>query len=94
MDYKEYRTRKCLYNENKFKAYTIIYGYCNKMMQNQIEELTDFKADIQNNPFKLFEMIKLKMYGQVQAKYEFVQPTDTILPVSYTHLTLPTICSV
>ena len=27
----------------------------------------------------LLETIKLKMYGQVQAKYEFVQPTDTIL---------------
>ena len=25
------------------------------------------------------ETIKMKMYGQVRAKYEFVQPTDTIL---------------
>ena len=25
------------------------------------------------------ETIKLKMYGQVRAKYEYVQPTDTIL---------------
>ena len=48
-------------------------------MQNRIEESAGFKADIQNNPFTLFKKIKLKMYGQVRAKYEFVQPTNTIL---------------
>ena len=34
MDLKEYKIQNNTYKENKFKAYTIIYGYCNKTMQN------------------------------------------------------------
>jgi hypothetical protein len=48
-------------------------------VQNRIEESTNFKSDIRNDPFLLMETIKMKMYGQVRAKYEFVQHTDIIL---------------
>ena len=78
-DYKEYRAQMSMYEENKYKAYSKIFGYCNKTMQNRIEELTEFDADIRDNPFVLLEKIKLKMYGQVRSKYEFFQPTNTIL---------------
>ena len=48
-------------------------------MQNRIKETTNFESDIWNNPFVLLKTIKLKMYGQVWVKYEFIKPTDTIL---------------
>ena len=76
---KEWKARQNTYIENKFKAYTVIFGYCNKTMQNRIEEAIDFESDIQNDPFVLLETIKIKMYGQVRAKYKFVQPMDTIM---------------
>ena len=79
LDLKEWKVRQNTYEENKFKAYTIVFGYCNRTMQNRIKESTNFESDIQNNPFLILETIKLKMYGQVRAKYEYVQPTDTIL---------------
>jgi hypothetical protein len=76
---KEYSVRKNVYEENIFKAYAIIFGYCNKAMQTRIEETTEFELKIRNDPWLLMETIKLRMYGQVRAKYEFVQPTDTLL---------------
>ena len=76
IDLKEWKERQNTYTENKFKAYMVIFGYCNKTMQNRIEEAIDFELNIQND---LLETIKIKMYGQVRAKYEFVQPMDTIM---------------
>ena len=37
IDLKEWKTRQNNYEENMFKAYTIIFGYCNKTTQNRIE---------------------------------------------------------
>ena len=48
-------------------------------MQNRIEEVGNFESEIRNDPFKLMKLIKLKMYGHVRAKYEYVQVTDTLL---------------
>jgi hypothetical protein len=78
LDLKEWKARTNTYEDNKFKAYAVIFGYCNKIMQNRIEETIDFEANIRNNPFVLLATIKLKMYGQSRGRYEFVQPTDTI----------------
>ena len=75
----KYDLRKSIYKSNKHKAYTIIYGYCNQTMKNRIEEDKFFDKDIQNNTFRILEEIKLKMYGQVWAKYEYTQVTDTLV---------------
>ena len=48
-------------------------------MQNRIEESINFEAQIQDDPFVLLTAIKLKMYGQTRARYEYVQPTDILL---------------
>ena len=47
-------------------------------MQNRIEEMSNYDK-IRNDPWKLLATIKLCMYGQVQTKYEYVQPTDTLV---------------
>ena len=41
IDLKEWKARQNTYTENKFKAYTVIFGYCNKTIQNRIEETTN-----------------------------------------------------
>ena len=79
IEYKEYSIRKNVYEENIFKTNAIIFGYCNKSMQTRIEETSEFEAKIRNDPWVLLDTIKLRMYGQVRAKYEYVQPTDTLI---------------
>ena len=80
LDYKEkyraYNTRKEQFEDNLIKAYALIFSYCNKVMQNRIEEMTDFDTQIRNDPIKLLEVIKEKMYDPARAKYEFVSLTE------------------
>ena len=54
IDLKEWKARTNTYAENKFKAYTIIFEYCNNTMQNRIKEATNFESDIRNNYFPNF----------------------------------------
>ena len=69
---KQFSIRKNVYEENVYKTYVIIFGFCNKSMQSRIEETSEFEAKIRNDPWLLLETIKLRMYGQVRAKYEYV----------------------
>ena len=78
MKYKEWMSKEDTFKENTYKAYSIIFGYCNKTMQNRIEEMSNFDT-IRNDPWELLVTIKLRMCGQVRAKYECVQPTDTLV---------------
>ena len=48
-------------------------------MYNRIEEVSNFESEIRNDPFKLLELIEMKMYGQMRAKYKYFQVTDTLL---------------
>ena len=57
----EYNAGARQYEENKLKTYAIIMDYCNKMMQNRIEEVKDFKSRIRNDPLELLKEIKTKM---------------------------------
>ena len=57
----EYNARARKYEENKSKTYAIIMDYCNKTMQNRIEEVKDFELRIRNNPLELLKEIKTKM---------------------------------
>jgi hypothetical protein len=38
IDRNEFSVRKNIYEENVYKTYAIIFGYCNKTMQSRIEE--------------------------------------------------------
>ena len=66
-----------MYESNKFEAFTVILKHCSQIMKNRSEEVTNCETEIRNNPFKLLEAIKTKMFGQVQAKYKYNQVTDT-----------------
>jgi hypothetical protein len=65
IEYKEYSARKNVYDENIYKTYAIIFGYCNKAMQTRIEETSEFEAKIRNDLWEILSTIKLRMYGQV-----------------------------
>ena len=47
---KDYNSRKLVYEDNKIKAYALIFGYCNKVMQNRIEETPTFESKIRDDP--------------------------------------------
>ena len=82
LEYKEhlrmYNSRVEVYKENRVKAYALIFGYCNKTMQHRIEETGYFETTIRNDPFKLLEEIKTKMYDPARAKYEYISLTETL----------------
>ena len=67
-----------LYNENKQKACALIFSYCNKVMQSRIEESSNFETEIHNDPLKLLDVIKHKMYNPARAKHEFVLLTELL----------------
>ena len=64
--------------DNKIKAYGLIFSHCNKVMQNRIEETPNFEADIRDDPLMLLREIKKKMYDPARAKYEFVTLTESL----------------
>jgi hypothetical protein len=52
------------------KAYALIFStYCNKTMQNRIEEHPDFESTIRDDPIELLEKIKVLMHDPIRAKY-------------------------
>ena len=55
-------------------------------MKNRIKESKDYKTSIRNDPFKMLEVIEMKMYSQVRAKYEYTQVTDTLVQLINTKL--------
>ncbi|MGC9293613.1 MAG: hypothetical protein ACP5EP_13105, partial [Acidobacteriaceae bacterium] len=45
------------------KAYALIFGnYCTKAMQSRVEAHPDFENEIENDPIKLLEVIKVFMH--------------------------------
>ena len=62
------------------KAYTLIFSsYCNKTMQNRIEEHPDFESKIQDNPIELLKAIKILMHDPVRAKYPYASLVEAII---------------
>ena len=67
--------RKATLEQNLHKAYALIFStYCNNMMRNRIEEHSDYKTTIQDDPIELRTKIKVLMHNQIRAKYPFASP--------------------
>jgi hypothetical protein len=74
-----YLDRKDILEQNFAKAYALIFStYCNKTMHNRIEEHSDFKTTIRNNPTELLNKIKVLMHDPIRAKYPFASLTEAI----------------
>ena len=49
---------KALYELNKTKAYSLIWGRCSMAMKGQLEQRTDYNSKIYNDPVNLIQAIK------------------------------------
>jgi hypothetical protein len=61
------------------KAYALIFStYCNKTMQNRVEEHPEFETAIRNDPIELLNKIKVLMHDPIRAKCPFASLTEAI----------------
>jgi hypothetical protein len=61
------------------KAYALIFStYCNKTMQNPIEEHPEFETVIRQDPIELLNKIKVLMHDPIRAKYPFPSLIESI----------------
>ena len=71
------------FKNNWHKAYAMIWkNYCSKEVQVAIEEISDFKARIENDPLELLNEIETLMHVPQRAKY----PPLTLVEVLYEFL--------
>lgn len=61
--------RKRIFEENKFKAYALIWERCAKSMQSKISTRTDYQTDIFDNPIRLLNAIKEHSLHYQDKKY-------------------------
>ena len=74
-----YLDRKDQLEQNMAKAYALIFStYCNKTMQNRIEEHPEFETKIRDDPIELLEKIKVLIHDPIRAKYPFASLTEAI----------------
>jgi hypothetical protein len=78
-DLERYLERKDTLEQNLTKAYALIFStYCNKTMQNQVEEHPEFETTIRDDPIELLNKIKVLMHDPIRAKYPFTSLTEAI----------------
>eukprot|EP00957_Ditylum_brightwellii_P100112 7629669-Ditylum_brightwellii.AAC.1 len=68
----EWLKRKRIYEENLFKAYTLLWERCAKSMRNKIASRTDYKSSIYNDPVILLRAIKEHLLNFQETRYEMV----------------------
>jgi hypothetical protein len=74
-----YLDRKDTLEQNLTKAYALIFStYCNKTMQNRIEEHPDFETTIRDDPIELLNKIKVLMHDPIRAKYPYASLTEAM----------------
>jgi hypothetical protein len=56
----------------------IFSTYCNKTMQNRIEEHPEFEMTICDDPIELLNKIKVLMHDPIRATYPFGSLTEAI----------------
>jgi hypothetical protein len=76
---KRYLERKDTLEQNLTKASALIFStYCNKTMQNRVEEYPEFETTIRNDPIELLNKIKVLMHDPIRAIYPFASLTEAI----------------
>mgnify|MGYP000382356346 CR=1 FL=1 len=71
-----YLDRKDTLEQNLTKAYALIFStYCDKAMQNRVEEHPNFETTIRDDPIELLNKIKVLMHDPIRAKYPFASLT-------------------
>ena len=68
---------KKVFTSNVKKAYTVVWEYCSKTIQNNIETRMDFESTICDDPIALLKTIKVVMHEPERNKYAYAPITDT-----------------
>ena len=74
---KVYNDRKNTLEQNLFKSYKYILGFCIKTMKSRIKEQADYDMRIKGNKRNLLKEISNKMYDLAGAKYEYLSLTQS-----------------
>ena len=64
------------YIANKGKAFTLIYGQCNKALQHKLQARKDFEAGIKGDLIKLLDAIAEHLMSYVENKYPYSTSLD------------------
>ena len=73
----ECQARTRIYEENKSKAFAVIWCCCSRSLRNRIEEMPDYQSKTPNNPFELRKAIKDKMCDPTRAKNDMALVTES-----------------
>ncbi|MGC9205415.1 MAG: hypothetical protein ACP5FN_04055, partial [Candidatus Micrarchaeia archaeon] len=56
----------------------IFAKYCTKSLQSRVEAHPDFEKEIENDPIKLFKVIKVLMHDPICAQYPLISMTNAL----------------
>jgi len=76
--------RKEQYQKNKDKAYAFLWERCATSMQNKIQMLSTFESDIEDDPIKLLEQIKIHAMSFQEDKYPMEIIVDSLFSMLHT----------
>jgi len=62
--------KKCIYSNNKIKAYALLWERCAKIMQNKIHASIDYETKIYDNPIELLKAIQEHAMDYQETKYK------------------------
>ena len=66
-------------DQNMTRAYALIYStYCNRTLQNRIEEHANLKTTIQDDLIELLKIIQILMHDPVRARYPYASLTEAV----------------
>ena len=69
-------------DNNLNKAYALIFStYCNKTMQDRIEEHPDYENTIRDDQIELLSKIKVLMHDPIRAKYPYASSTEAMIRI-------------
>jgi hypothetical protein len=66
----EFVARQKAYQTNKGKAYALIFGQCNKILKNKLQERNNFDTNIKGNPINLISAIEEHAMTYMENKYD------------------------
>ena len=78
--YKEWMERSQKLEDGMKQSYTFIFDtYCNKTIQDRIEQHPEYDSKIQDNPIELLEVIKTLMHDPVRAQYPLASMHEAVI---------------
>jgi hypothetical protein len=77
-EFSAYMKRGQIYENNKIKAYALIWERCVKAIQARIEARKDLESDIKNDQIELLKSIKLHSVNYQEHCYEMAVILDSM----------------